>query len=324
MGKMIDPYADDGDDDNVNDLVKTMNEFEAEEGDEQPRGRAREPTQRDDEYEYDSADTPDEFEVGPKKAPPRAREERRQDRGSYREAYNGSRDENDRLRKRLEALEDDNRRGRDRDQGDDAEAVYEKKKEGMIAERERLIEDYNRGQTAGSLGPKDAAAMRTQARDIDTRLNKLDHDKWTAEAAPTPNQQRASALNATLSARAPDVYGNRVAHGLLLAKYQARREAGESDSMELHDRVCDDVRDEMGLRGERDRPRPTAHERSQYDGIPRGGARTSRRASASKGHHITEAEKKLADISHAHIPDQRKRHQAWVNDVVPLMRADPG
>lgn len=312
MAEVSDPYAQD--DDNVDGLVEEMGEHER---DERRAAPATGPSNRDDEFEFDSEDTADEFEVEAKREP-RAREQRRQERGGFQEAYKGAREDNDRLRREIGDLRAGQERGRDDDRGDHAKGEYDRNLKSARDERVRLIDTYNRAQTTGSLSEAEAGKMREDAWDMDQKIARLNNDEWARLREPSQSQRDQDALGATLKARAPDIYSNRAAQSLLMAKYQVKKAQGHRDSLELHDRCAEEVRDEMGLRRDDDRPEPTDRERAQLTGMPRGGTRGGRRTrSDPRRYKMNDSDRAMADVSHSHIKNANKRYQTWVNEVRP-------
>jgi len=314
MARVSDPYASD-EDDNVDGLVNEMNE---DEGRERRSAPVTGPSNDDDDYELDEADTADEFEV---QQPGRARtprDSRRQERSGFQEAYRGAREDNDRLRRERDNALANQQYGRERESVDHAKAEYDQRLSAAREERSSLIDNYNRGMATGGLSDQQQADMREKAFDMDQRIAKLNNDEWAREREPSEHQRRRDALNAQLSARAPDIYSNKVAQGLLIAKYGARKAGGARDSMELHDRCCEEVRDEMNLRSEDERPEPTERERARYAGSPRGGTRGGGKGRQRAGtYKMSDMDRQLADISHSHIKEPNKRYQAWVNSVRP-------
>jgi len=314
MSGVKDPYAPD-DDDNVDDLVEEMGEHERDE-----RRAAPEPgpSNRDDEFEHDTEDTADEFEVQRPKGEQRPREQRRQERGGYQEAYKGAREDNDRLRREIGDLRQGQNRGQEQQGVDHAKAEYDRNLGSARDERKRMLESYNRGLTNGSMSDADAEKMREEAWELDQRIAKLNNDEWARQREPSQDQRRRDALGATLQARAPDVYANKAAQGLLNAKYQAKKAQGHQDSLQLHDLCVEEVRDEMNMRREEDRPEPTDRERAQLTGIPRGGTRGARRGRTSaRSYKMNDSDRAMADVSHSHIKNPNQRYQTWVNEVRP-------
>ena len=122
-----------------------------------------------------------------------------------------------------------------------------------------------------------------------------------------------AALRAQVTSRAPDIYADPRAQQLVMAKYNIATDRGEADGMELHDRVCEEVRQEMGMTPRGRRPAPTDHQRAAYSGRSRGGGPGKGRNATTI--RMTDERNAMADIAYSYIKDEKKRRQAWAREV---------
>lgn len=335
---MIDPYSDDDDDDNVDNELAIFNRH-------QRRASRRgadadadpDPADADDDDDPDDADDddrggerttrsrertgvelvqlddddPTDLDIDPP-----SRRGRRAARGGLHAAYEGQIQQNARLQARLELLEQGQRGQQQADPDGDGDVEdLEADIEELEEKQERLVKSYEAGKA--NLSADEVAELRKEARsnerdlrDAQFEVNMKRHGLGKQQSA---SEVRQAALRAQFTTRNPDIYASEPARQLMVAKYQIARELRqEPDSMELHDRCCEEVREELRMEPRGGRGRPSDADRRQTSGVPRSGGhgRAGRRSVK-----MTDERKDMADIAFSHITDRKKRHNAWAQSV---------
>jgi hypothetical protein len=307
---LSDPYAED-ESDNVDGL---MSKFDSARGEhaEVSHETADEAEADEPADSFADADDPDELNV---EAP--SRREKRKDRGGLHDALIGSRDENDRLRKRLDALEGQAAQFQSQMQEEEEVDEFEGEVDDLEKAQRGLLSQYDAAFKSGSLSPDQLEGLRTQARGNDRKLRRLHFQQDAKEfgygPSQSPEEAQVAALRAQVTVRAPDIYRDPNAQKLLMAKYNIALSRGEADGMDLHDRVCAEVRDEMGMSVRGRRAPPTEHQKDAYSGRSRGGGGSKGKSATTI--RMTPERIAMADIAFSYIKDEKKRHQAWARDV---------
>jgi hypothetical protein len=111
--------------------------------------------------------------------------------------------------------------------------------------------------SGGKLSAEDRAKFRDRAIDLDVQNKTLVYDR--AEAIRAPERERA-ARDASLRARAPDVYDNPKALEYMRATYNKEVLSGHKDSLELFERCAEETR--QVILGKRPAPDRSARQRS--------------------------------------------------------------
>lgn len=329
--RMPDPYGDDdGGGDNVDGLMDTFrdnvrsgsrdevtdegDDIDDDLGGEEPRGRetrGRQEGRFEEVTSFADDDDDDELDIT---APKKPRTERRQERGGLHDALLGSRDENDRLRQRIEGLEAKaNRYESDVVEDDEVDAL-EEEIDTLESSQKSILGEYNKG----GLTPERQTELQTAAQKNEKKLRKLQFRQMAREEgfgpAQDPGQVQRAALHAQVSSAAPDIYADPEARALLSAKYNVARRRGEPDGMELHARMCEDVRAELGMLSRERRPAPTDHQRRAYSGRSKGGS-GGKRSGKATSIRMTDERRTMADLAYPNEPDERKRHKRWALEV---------
>lgn len=221
----------------------------------------------------------DEEEEAAAKTRAEKRSERGRNRVSARERAAAAEARAEAYREQLEASRNAPSRAAEAQPNNSGEiAKLEQKYENILAEQERLFNEYQR---ATNLTP-------VQEADFKQRAARLEFQKTAAvveirEAHNAP-RQRIEEHKRSMAARAPDIYGNQAALAYASGEYQKRLAMGEADSVELHDAVCEEAR--QVILGKR--PPPDAAQRARATGMSNGarapvGAQAPVRLSMPKG-----------------------------------------
>lgn len=139
-------------------------------------------------------------------------------------------------------------------------ARLEQKYESILAEQERLFNEYQR---ATNLTPAQEADFKQRAARLEFQKTAAVVEIREAHQAP---QRRAEEHKRSMAARAPDVYANPTALAYAAGEYQKRLAMGEPDSQELHDAACEEAR--QVILGKR--PAPDAAQRARATGMGNG------------------------------------------------------
>ena len=323
--RMPDPYGDDDGGDNVDGLMDTFrdnvksgsrdeptdegDDIDDDLGGEEPRGRQSGRFEEVTTFADDDED--DDLDIT---APKKRRTEQRAERGGIHDALMGSRDENDRLRQRLELLESKANRYEAEGVEDDEVDALEEEIESLESSQKSTLGEYNKG----GWTPERQLELQAIAQKNEKKLRKLQFKQMVREEglgpAQDPAQAQRAALHAQVSTSAPDIYADPEARALLSAKYNIARKRGEADGMELHARMCEDVRAELGMLSRERRPAPTDHQRRAYSGRSKGGS-GGKRSGKATSIRMTEDRRTMADLAYPNEPDERKRHKKWALEV---------
>ncbi|MEE9393414.1 MAG: hypothetical protein V3W41_13005 [Planctomycetota bacterium] len=298
----IDPFAQD-DEDNVDREVDTFKkELEKEEG----KGGGEEALER--------LNPPEDYPEGQElsvdaEEPTKTRDEKRADRSGLEAAFQGQRDENERLQRRMEDME---RRfsqpaepGPSVDEDDPADSQVE----ALQQQQADIHALWQKGYK--DMSESERATMQKRARKVDGALKEIEFDQMARRRglapARTPQQEKNAQLANRLHSENADLYDDVHAHQILLGNFAKARRNGEVESMALHDRVAEETRAELNMPLRGVRPAPTEGQKARLSGRSRGGG-----TKGSKGSIAMRKEYyAMADAALGHIKDPAKRYRAW-------------
>lgn len=231
------------------------------------------------EVEVQEPDDDDEEEAQVAKTREQKRSERGRNRVSARERAAAAEARAQVLQEQLEAARNAPSRAPETQPNNGGEiAKLEQKYESILAEQERLFNEYQRAQ---GLTPAQEADFKQRAARLEFQKTAAVVEIREAHNAP---RQRIEEHKRSMAARAPDVYGNPTALAYASGEYQKRLAMGEKDSIELHDAVMDEAR--QVILGKR--PPPDQAQRARATGMSNGarapvGAAAPVRLSMPKG-----------------------------------------
>lgn len=299
----IDPFAQD-DDDNVDSEVGT---FKKELEKEEEKGGGEEALERLNPPE----DYPEgqELSVDAEEKPDKSREEKRAERSGLEAAFQGQRDENERLHRRVEEMERRFAQPAEPGASADAPDPADTQIEALQQQQADIHQLWQKGYK--DMSEDERATMQKRARTVDSSLKRLEFAQMARKSGFAParsqdQEQRAQLANRLHSENA-DLYDDPHAHQILLGNFAKARRNGEKESMALHDRVAEETRAELGMPTRGLRPDPTEGQRQRLSGRARGGG--------TKGSKGTIGMRKefyaMADAALGHIKDPTKRYSAW-------------
>lgn len=308
----IDPFADDDGDDQGG-VDKDVETFKREVA----KGQAKEQGGGEEAFERLHAveDYPEgeELSVDDDPEPKKTREEKRADRSGLEAAFQGQRDENARLQARMEQMEQRFTQPAAPGPGVDDVDQDDAQVEALQQQQADIHKLWQTGYK--DMSDNEKAEMQKRARKVDRSLKQLEFGQLARQAGYQPARSQQQEKNAQLANRLhsenADLYDDPHAHQILLGNFARARRNGEKESMELHDRVANETRAELGMPMRGNRPAPSEGEKARLSGRSRGGG-----TGAKKG---TIAMRKefyaMADASLGHIKNPAKRYNTWARTV---------
>ncbi len=301
----IDPFAQDEDDpsDNVDREVDTFKKEVVKEeakGGEEAIERLNAPDNFPENEEL-SVDEPD---------PKPTREQKRAERSGFEAAFQGQRDENERLQARMVAMEQRFSQPAEPSKAEAQADPAAQQIEGLQQQQKDIHELWQKNYK--DMSAEDRTTMQARARKVDDDLQGLKFDQMARQRgfapARTQDQEQRAQLANRLHSENRDLYDDPQAHQVLLGNFAKARMRGEKESMELHDRVADETRAELGMPLRQGRPSPTDGQKQRLSGRSRGGGTKK----GTKGTIRMRPEYyKLADAALGHIKDPVKRYSMW-------------
>lgn len=297
----IDPFAQD-DDDNVSSEVDTFNkELEKEEG----KSGGEEALERLNPPE----DFPEGQELSVDAEPEPTRREKRAERSGFEAAFQGQRDENERLQRRIDQMEQRFSQPAAAGPGVDETDPDDERVEALQQQQADIHKLWQAGYK--DMSPDERTEMQKRARKVERSIKQLEFSQLARQAGFQPARSQAQEQNAQLANRLhsenKDLYDDPHAHQILLGNFAKARRNGEKESMELHDRVAEETRAELGMPTRGLRPDPTEGQKARLSGRARGGGRKAGKGSIGMRPEFY----KLADAALGHIKDPAKRYSAW-------------
>ncbi len=302
----VDPFAADGDEDNVDREVETFKKEVAKgQQGEESGGGGEEAYERLTPTGYPEGK---EFSVDEEEPPP-DRESKRRERSGLYAALDGQKEENVRLRERMAAMEARFSQPADSvDSGPDEDPV-DAELEGLQQQQEDIHKIWTNQYK--EMNEDERSSMKKRARRVDNAIQEKRFGQLAKRAGLQParsqQQEQQAQLANRLYSEHNDLYGDATARQVLLGNFAKAKYKGEAETMDLHDRVADETREQLGMPLRQQRPGPTDQQRRAYAGSTRGS-----RGGKSKGMISMRPEfYAMADASLGHIKDPAKRYSAW-------------
>lgn len=306
----IDPFSDDDGDDQggVDKDVETFKK-EVAKGEAEEKGGGEEAFERLHAVE----DYPEGEELSVDEEPKKTRDEKRADRSGLEAAFQGQRDENERLNTRMQEME--RRLAQPAAQAPSVDEVDPD--DSRIEALQQQQADIHKIWQSGfkDMSETEKAEMQKRARKVDRDLKQTEFGQMARRAGYQPARSQQQEQNAQLANRLhsenKDLYDDPHAHQILLGNFARARRNGEKESLALHDRVAEETREElkMPLRGLR--PPPTEGEKARLSGRSRGGGTGSKKGTIAMRKEFYA----MADASLGHIKNPAKRYSTWARTV---------
>lgn len=303
----IDPFAED-DDSGGDDVASEVDTFKKELAKEEGKSGGEDALER-----LNPPDYPEGQELSVDADPEPSRKEKRAERSGFEAAFQGQRDENERLQRRIEQME---QRFSQPAEPSNAEQTVDPADAQIEALQQQQADIHKLWQTGyKDMSDSEKVDMQSRARKVDSSLKQAEFAQLAKQAGLAPARTQQQEKNAQLANRLhsenADLYDDPHAHQILLGNFARARRNGEKESMELHDRVAEETRQELGLPMRGVRPDPTDGQRARLSGRTRGGGRkTGKGAIGMRKEYYA-----MADAALGHIRDPAKRYQAWARSA---------